>query len=120
MTYRSRAFLDLCRDRPCANCGADDGTIVPAHRNHGKGMGFKATDAWVAPLCLKCHKLYDSGAYPRDYADAWFLHAYAKHMDDVLREGRLTVDGAAPVPPKPRKPSSKTLSRTPPSWRTAA
>ena len=65
MTYRSKAFRDLCRDRSCACCGAQDGTIVPAHRNGGglKGMGLKSPDSWVLPLCFGCHKDYDEGRW---------------------------------------------------------
>jgi ferredoxin len=45
-------------------CGIEDGTIVAAHSNqqiHGKGMGVKAHDCYVAALCFKCHAQIDQG-----------------------------------------------------------
>lgn len=104
MTFRSRPYLDLCRARPCIACGADDGTIVPAHRNRGKGMAIKASDAWVIPLCHTHHALYDAGQ--RD--DDWFCVLFATHIDNLLTEGRLTIDGK-PQKEKAPKPLSKII-----------
>jgi ferredoxin len=45
-------------------CGIEDGTIVAAHSNqqiHGKGMGVKAHDCYVAALCFQCHAQIDQG-----------------------------------------------------------
>jgi hypothetical protein len=45
-------------------CGNDDGTIVAAHSNqsrHGKGLGLKAHDCFVAFLCAHCHHWLDQG-----------------------------------------------------------
>ena len=49
------------REAPCGNCGVSDGTVVAAHRNEGKGMGLKVSDALVAPLCMHCHYELDQG-----------------------------------------------------------
>lgn len=75
-------WLDLCRNRPCANCGAQDGTIVPAHRNEGKGMGIKTHDAYCCPLCMSCHHAYDNGPASLDekrqlWRDLWIIHMSA-------------------------------------------
>lgn len=106
MTFRSRPYLDLCRDRPCIACGADDGTIVPAHRNVGKGMSIKASDAWVIPLCHECHTDFDAGKWN----DLKFLNLYAQHIDNLLTEGRLTIDGK-PQKEKQFQPIPKILPR---------
>jgi nitrite reductase/ring-hydroxylating ferredoxin subunit len=59
--YRNKKLLEACRDLPCMNCGANDGTVCAAHRNQGKGMGLKNSDALVASLCHKCHFELDNG-----------------------------------------------------------
>lgn len=92
MTFRSRHYLDLCRPRLCIECGADDGTIVPAHRNHGKGIGHKCSDAWSIPLCVRCHALFDA----HQFDDEWFLNHLADHLDNLLTEKALTVTGHSP------------------------
>lgn len=92
MTFRSRFYLDLCKPRPCIECGAEDGTVVPAHRNRGKGMGLKVSDAWSIPLCLKDHSAYDAGQFD----DEWFLNHLADHLDNLLTETALTVTGHNP------------------------
>jgi len=66
MNWRSRKYLDRVKDLSCRLCGAEDGTIVPAHysgyMSHklGKGMGQKASDHCVAALCHSCHTQMDS------------------------------------------------------------
>ena len=55
MSYRNEKLLKACRSMECVNCGADDGTIVAAHQNEGKGMGLKAPDSRVMSLCFRCH-----------------------------------------------------------------
>ena len=64
MTYRNQRLLEALRGLPCQLCGIEDGTIVAAHSNqqiHGKGMGVKAHDCYVAALCFKCHSQIDQG-----------------------------------------------------------
>ena len=64
MMYRNRKLLDSARNHSCQYCGADDGTIVAAHSNqqrHGKSMGMKASDCFVAFLCFRCHHSLDQG-----------------------------------------------------------
>lgn len=63
MTYRNPKLLKAAKDCPyCMGCGKhNDGTIVAAHRNEGKGIGLKASDAAIAYLCSACHFEYDNG-----------------------------------------------------------
>ncbi len=58
-TYRNKKLLALARGQSCVNCGADDGTVIPAHSNFGKGMSIKASDATVMFLCVRCHDMLD-------------------------------------------------------------
>lgn len=75
MNYRNRALLNCAADAPCQNCGADGRTVVAAHSNkqiHGKGMGFKAHDCFVAFLCNECHDWYDGrSSYSVDPSGNW-------------------------------------------------
>ncbi|PHR03338.1 MAG: hypothetical protein COB29_13270 [Sulfitobacter sp.] len=57
---RSDKYKASFKGRPCFVCGAQDGTIVPAHVNyHNFARGFKASDARIAALCKKCHDEHD-------------------------------------------------------------
>jgi len=77
----NRAYLNKVRDIPCQLCGAEDGTIVPAHysgyMSHqlGKGMGKKAWDHCVAALCRSCHAIMDSykDGNSKDRAISFFI-----------------------------------------------
>ncbi|MFO0448251.1 MAG: hypothetical protein ACK52I_06240 [Pseudomonadota bacterium] len=67
MTYRSKKLLEVVRELPCQLCGAEDGTVVAAHSNQGKGMGIKSPDWSVMALCWKCHNEHDQGGkIPKD------------------------------------------------------
>lgn len=76
----SRAkLLKAAKDAPCMACGIEDGTIVAAHRNEGKGMGYKCPDYQVAYLCSECHYELDNGKdMSRDERRAFWNAAYVK------------------------------------------
>ena len=63
---KSKALLNGARDQSCVNCGAMDNTVVACHyqgmrsSHYGKGMGKKPDDIFVADLCSKCHRAFDS------------------------------------------------------------
>lgn len=64
MTYRNPRLLELAKDKPCANCGAQDQTVVAAHSNlqeHGRGHAHQAHDCYHAWLCWRCHSFLDHG-----------------------------------------------------------
>ena len=57
---RDAKRLAAIRKLPCIRCGNPDSQA--AHSNsakHGKGRGIKASDAFVIPLCFKCHAAFD-------------------------------------------------------------
>lgn len=69
-TVRSEAYRRAVANLPCVFCGLE-GYSQAAHANgleYGKGMGIKATDTAIFPLCadrpevVGCHTLFDSGA----------------------------------------------------------
>lgn len=59
-TFRSEAWRRAVASLPCAWC-MKDGPSQAAHRNEGKGMGLKTSDAWTVPLCPQCHAEFDQG-----------------------------------------------------------
>ena len=61
MIYRNPKLIKLVRDIPCQHCGIQSETVCAAHRNEGKGMGIKVSDALVAALCYECHYTLDMG-----------------------------------------------------------
>ena len=64
MTYRSQKLRDDARGQACANCGAQDDTVVSMHANgnaSGKGIGHKGSDALTAWGCFRCHSWLDQG-----------------------------------------------------------
>ena len=57
---RDAKRLAAIRKLPCVRCGNSNSQA--AHSNsakHGKGRGIKASDAFVIPLCFKCHAAFD-------------------------------------------------------------
>ncbi|RZN87718.1 DUF968 domain-containing protein [Acinetobacter johnsonii] len=57
---RDAKRLAEIRKLPCIRCGNPHSQA--AHSNsakHGKGRGIKASDAFVIPLCFKCHAAFD-------------------------------------------------------------
>ena len=57
---RDSKRLAEIRKLPCVRCGNPNSQA--AHSNsakHGKGRGIKASDAFVIPLCFKCHAAFD-------------------------------------------------------------
>lgn len=60
--YRNKKILAHANSQACQNCGTNNGSTVAAHSNlgeHGKGVGKKSDDCFVAYLCGFCHDAYD-------------------------------------------------------------
>lgn len=73
-------------------CGIEDGTVVAAHRNEGKGMGLKVSDALVAALCHKCHAELDQGKeLSRDARRSLWDKAYIRTIQYMIENELLTV-----------------------------
>lgn len=98
--YRSKPFRDLCENAACIACGIVSRTVIPAHRNEGKGMGLKASDAYTIPLCHSCHHEYDN-ELPRDQARPWFDRLHSRWLALLVEQGKLgicAIDFVAPLP----------------------
>jgi hypothetical protein len=67
--YRSKRLLDAARGQDCqlqipSICNGNPETTVAAHSNqliHGKGLGIKAHDCFIAWACSSCHAEIDQG-----------------------------------------------------------
>jgi hypothetical protein len=67
--YRNKELLRYARHCECQHCFLPfmQDTVVAAHSNqlrHGKGMGIKAHDCFIAYLCCRCHDIVDGRALP--------------------------------------------------------
>lgn len=108
-------WLSLCRNRPCSGCGAEDGTIVPAHANHlGKGMGFKCPDWTVSPLCMKCHAYLD-GSDDRNSRHEFWEKVWLIHMAALCEAGLIAPLGHKERERRPVR-LAKNLPRIKPRW----
>ena len=90
--FRNKKLLELMRECPCGNCGIDDGTVIAAHRNEGKGMGIKVSDALVAPLCWGCHYILDQGKQlSREERRDYWNRAYINGMQYLIENKMLVI-----------------------------
>ena len=57
---RSPKRLAEIRKLPCIRCGNPNSQAANSNSSRdGKGRGIKASDAFVIPLCFKCHAAFD-------------------------------------------------------------
>lgn len=93
MTYRSEGFRRAVASIPCAECGRY-GATQAAHRNEGKGMGLKVSDALCAALCDRCHRELDQGgSMTREERRDMWNRAYIRTMQALIESGRLVLAG---------------------------
>ena len=97
-TFRSARLREVINalgangDLECMECGANDGTIVAAHTNQGKGLAIKAPDSHLLAICARCHSRLDqpgldarTKALRRDHEDAINL----KTLRTMIERGYL-------------------------------
>lgn len=81
-------MLQACRGQPCYLalpdvCQGDRESVVPAHRNEGKGMGLKVPDELTVPSCHACHMEYDQGRkFTREQKREFWNSAYLRWLAD--------------------------------------
>lgn len=91
-TYRNPKLLRLAEGQSCVNCDIQDGTIVSAHSNFGKGMGLKASDSTIMHLCFRCHTEYDQGSKMNRYEKREFAEKMnGRTLRRLLEQGKLVV-----------------------------
>ena len=89
--FRSEKFRRLVASLPCQHCGVD-GRTQAAHRNEGKGMGLKTSDALVAALCVECHAELDNGKrLSRPERQDMWNRAYINTIQALIEQQRLVI-----------------------------
>lgn len=92
--FRSEKMLKVMREMPCGVCGVRDGTVAAAHRNEGKGMALKVSDALVAPLCFSCHRYLDQGKdMTREERREFWNRAFINGMQYAIENELLVTNG---------------------------
>jgi hypothetical protein len=91
--YRNPKLLAYAKNVCCQHCEADDGTIVAAHSNHhDKGGATKASDCFIAYLCVACHDIVDGRRLPnleQRYRDQIWLKAHLYTIQLLLHSKML-------------------------------
>lgn len=116
MKYKNSALLALARLCPhCMGCGkVNEGDVVAAHRNEGKGLGLKNPDYMWAALCsLKCHYELDQGRHwSREQRRDFWSAAYWRTQAWLWSSGHLLVSLVPTPPPVVEvKPKAKIAKR---------
>ena len=88
-TWRSRRYLDWVKSQPCCVCGApaDDPHHLTGIGKLG-GMGTKAPDWAVMPVCRRHHD--ELHRDPNLWPDQW--EYVARTMGRAIEEGVLTSE----------------------------
>jgi hypothetical protein len=86
--YRNRKYLDWVKQQPCAVCGApaDDPHHLIGVGGMG-GMGMKAPDSMVMPMCRQHHNQIH--ATPEQWPEQW--QWIARTLDKALQEGVIKL-----------------------------
>lgn len=93
MTFRSEKLRRAVASLACVCCGLE-GQTQAAHRNEGKGMGIKVSDALCAALCVNCHRELDQGrVMTRDERRDFWNRAFINTMQQLIESGVLNVKG---------------------------
>jgi hypothetical protein len=96
---RNPVLLKMAEGRPCLltaveRCqGVRGDTTVACHRNEGKGMSLKQSDACTCWGCAPCHEWYDFSGSPRAEKRRAFM---AAHLRQLLEWRRIAVDPSEP------------------------
>jgi Protein of unknown function (DUF1364) len=99
--FRSRALLKLARGAPCliaipGICRGDQDSVVACHGNwseHGKGVGLKAHDCFIAFGCIDCHRAIDKQAYQLEPDDRryYWQRGFERTILWLFENGKLRV-----------------------------
>lgn len=91
ITFRSVAWRRAVADLGiCVRCGAHG--VQAAHRDEGKGMGIKTSDALTAALCPTCHAELGEGKHlTRDERRREMDRAIVLTVERLAAAGRLKV-----------------------------
>jgi hypothetical protein len=95
---RSKKIMQAARGEECTvrspTCNYDPETTVAAHSNmreHGKAMGRKADDLFVAFACSDCHRWIDEGPGDRFERDQAWREGHDKTLYRLYALGILVI-----------------------------
>ena len=95
---RSKKILNSARGETCTVnspvCNYNPDTTVAAHSNwheHGKGLGQKAHDIFVAYACSDCHAWLDSGQASRSEKRERWLMGHARTLVRLFEKGVIKL-----------------------------
>lgn len=99
---RSPKYLKSARGKSCqmripGHCNGNPDTVVAAHSNlgrHGKGMGIKAADVFVAHACSGCHDAYDGRVrtqYGRDELQEFWQRGFERTLVAEIAAGVIRL-----------------------------
>lgn len=100
---RSKAILQAARGHECTMnspaCNHNPETTVAAHSNwqmHGKGMGCKADEIFVAFACSSCHFWLDASGADKDERLWYWYRGHAKTLVSLVESGIIKIEGYEP------------------------
>ena len=89
-TFKSAHLQAMAQGQDCIACGADDGTVVLAHRNEHKARA-SGIDVWALELCAMCHAWYDQGSASKEDKQRFFNDNYPAQVLRWIGRGLLKV-----------------------------
>jgi len=98
--FRSPALLKLARGAPCllqipGICRGNAETVVACHGNwaeHGKGVGLKSHDCFIAFGCQECHSAIDGrNKLEKDDRRYYWQRGFERTILYLFENGKLKV-----------------------------
>jgi CRISPR/Cas system-associated protein Cas10 (large subunit of type III CRISPR-Cas system) len=84
---RSKKLLKAVASLRCQHCGNTEG-VQASHSNwaeHGKGRSIRASDIYIAALCLRCHFEVDQGRdLTKEQRKKMWLNAHKKTVETLV------------------------------------
>jgi ferredoxin len=97
--FRSKRLLNAAKGQSCMVqipnvCNGNNDTVVAAHSNqllHGKGMGIKAHDCFIAWACSSCHYEIDQGKMSKEDKYFYWQQGFERTILAMLQLGIIVV-----------------------------
>jgi hypothetical protein len=90
VSFKSNVLKRKAEGQSCIACGAEDGTVVLAHRNEHKARA-SGIDVWALELCYRCHVSYDQGNMSRDEKRRFFNDLFPDQVLRWINRGLLVI-----------------------------
>jgi hypothetical protein len=97
--FRSKRLLNAAHGQQCMVqipdvCNRNPETVVAAHSNqllHGKGMGIKAHDCFIAWACSDCHREIDQGKMSKEDKNFYWQQGFERTLLAMFMLGIVVV-----------------------------